>query len=173
MSDQSGEPQSSGEPLSPSEPRSDVDVDVLRLKRHAILSTALPFPKLDWRNQKNDAENLKEIRDYSESLANSTLEWYLAHHKSKKRTDRRGCSAGKSGRAKRHCRARRHRLPDGLLANPAVPRSDRLAFCQGREKRQPQGRGRMILRLARGRFSLPQESVHRQQRRMRDKPFQR
>jgi hypothetical protein len=85
MSDQSGEPQSSGEPLSPSEPRSDVDVDVLRLKRHAILSTALPFPKLDWRNQKNDAENLKEIRDYSESLANSTLDWYLAHHKSKKR----------------------------------------------------------------------------------------
>jgi hypothetical protein len=35
-------------------------------------------------------------------------------------TDRRGCSAGKSGRAKRHCRARRRRLLDGLLANPAV-----------------------------------------------------
>jgi hypothetical protein len=83
MTDQSGEPLSPSEPHSPSELRS--DVDVLRLQRHAILSTALPFPKLNWRNQASDEENLKEIRDYSESLANSTLDWYLAHHKSKKR----------------------------------------------------------------------------------------
>jgi hypothetical protein len=61
------------------------DVDVLRLKRHAILSTALPFPKLDWSKKENDAENLRGIRDYGESLANSTLDWYLDHHKSKKR----------------------------------------------------------------------------------------
>jgi hypothetical protein len=66
-----------GEPFS--------DVDVLRLKRHAILSTSLPFPKLDWNDPEKDAENLKHIRDYSESLANSTLDWYLAHHRWKKR----------------------------------------------------------------------------------------
>jgi hypothetical protein len=61
------------------------DIDVLRLQRHAILSTALPFPKLDWNDPQNDAKNLKYIRDYSESLANSTLDWYLAHHRWKKR----------------------------------------------------------------------------------------
>jgi hypothetical protein len=71
MADQSGGPLS--------------DVDVLRLNRHAILSTALPFPELDWSNKENDAENLRGIRDYSESLANSTLDWYLDHHRSKKR----------------------------------------------------------------------------------------
>jgi SMODS and SLOG-associating 2TM effector domain 2 len=61
------------------------DVEDLRLERHAILSTALPFPDLDWSKQENDAKNLKHIRDYSVSLANSTLDWYLDHHKSKKR----------------------------------------------------------------------------------------
>jgi hypothetical protein len=63
-----------------------VDVTALQLRRHAILSTALPFPKLDWTYQDADAENLKHLRDYSESLANSVLDWYLAHQKSKKRT---------------------------------------------------------------------------------------
>jgi hypothetical protein len=61
------------------------DVEALRLKRHAVLSTALPFPDLDWSNHENDAANLKHIRDYCVSLANSTLDWYLDHHKSKKR----------------------------------------------------------------------------------------
>jgi hypothetical protein len=63
----------------------DPDVDELRLKRHAILSTALPFPKLDWTDEAKEAESLKLIRDYSESLANSALDWYLHHQKSKKR----------------------------------------------------------------------------------------
>jgi hypothetical protein len=71
MADQSGGPPS--------------DVDVLRLNRHAILSTALPFPKLDWSNKEDEAKNLDRIRDYSESLANSTLDWYLDHHKPKRR----------------------------------------------------------------------------------------
>ena len=57
------------------------DVEDLPLERHAILSTALPFPDLDWSKQENDAKNLKHIRDYSVSLANSTLDWYLDHHK--------------------------------------------------------------------------------------------
>ena len=61
------------------------DVEALRLKRHAVLSTALPFPDLDWSDKKNDTANLKRMRDYSASLANSTLDWYLDHHKSKKR----------------------------------------------------------------------------------------
>jgi SMODS and SLOG-associating 2TM effector domain 2 len=61
------------------------DVETLRLNRHAILSTALPFPKLDWSNKADEAKNLEQIRDYSESLANSTLDWYLDHHKPKRR----------------------------------------------------------------------------------------
>jgi hypothetical protein len=91
MADESDNPPSSGEQRSPSQPpspgqsRSDADVEALRLKRHAILSTALPFPKLEWNDdKKTDTENLKQIRDYSESLANSTLDWYLDHHKTKK-----------------------------------------------------------------------------------------
>jgi SMODS and SLOG-associating 2TM effector domain 2 len=96
MADQSDEPGSSGEPGpsdeprssggsgSPSQPRSDADVEALRLKRHAVLSTALPFPDLDWSETKNDTENLKRIRDHSVSLANSTLDWYLDNHKTKK-----------------------------------------------------------------------------------------
>jgi hypothetical protein len=64
----------------------DPDIEALRLRRHAILSTALPFPKLDWSKKEDDAKNLKHLRDYSESLANSALDWYLNHHKSKKRT---------------------------------------------------------------------------------------
>ena len=134
----SDEPRSSGEPGSPGQPRPDADVEALRLKRHAVLSTALPFPDLDWSEAEKDTENLKQIRDHSVSLANSTLDWYLKHHKTKK-PDRRGCSAAKSGRAKRYCRARRHRLPDGLLANPAVPRSDRLAFLP-RSRKAPAAR---------------------------------
>jgi hypothetical protein len=68
------------------EPALHPDILRLRLKRHAILSTALPFPKLDWSNKDNQAKNLEHIRDHSESLANSTLDWYLDHHKSKKHT---------------------------------------------------------------------------------------
>jgi hypothetical protein len=48
-----------------------VDVTALQLKRHAILSTALPFPKLDWTFKDAESGNLNLIRDYSESLANS------------------------------------------------------------------------------------------------------
>ena len=60
------------------------DVEALRLKRHAILSTALPFPDLDWSDREKDTENLQQIRDHSVSLANSTLDWYLDNHKTKK-----------------------------------------------------------------------------------------
>ncbi|WP_439373078.1 SLATT domain-containing protein [Bradyrhizobium sp. DASA03120] len=62
----------------------DPTVDELRLRRHDILSTALPFPKLDWTTQGND-KNLELVRDYAEGLANSTLDWYLHHQKWKKR----------------------------------------------------------------------------------------
>lgn len=84
MADQSDETGPSGKPPSRSQPRSDADVEALRLKRHAILSTALPFPDLDWSDKEKDTENLKHIRDHSVSLANSTLDWYLDHHKIKK-----------------------------------------------------------------------------------------
>jgi hypothetical protein len=80
----SGQQPSSGEQPSSSQRRSDADVEALRLKRHAILSTALPFPDLDWSSENKDTENLKRIRDHSVSLANSTLDWYLDHHKTKK-----------------------------------------------------------------------------------------
>lgn len=63
----------------------DSGIEDLLQKRHDILSTALPFPKLDWSEQANDTENLKRIRDYAESLANGVLDWYLHHQKSKKR----------------------------------------------------------------------------------------
>jgi hypothetical protein len=57
----------------------------IRRARHAILSTALPFPELDWTNKTDDKENLIKLRDYSESLANSAMDWYLGGHKKKKR----------------------------------------------------------------------------------------
>jgi hypothetical protein len=60
-------------------------VDELRLRRHDILSTALPFPKIDWTTQGDDKKNLELVRDYAEGLANSTLDWYLHHQKWKKR----------------------------------------------------------------------------------------
>jgi hypothetical protein len=56
----------------------------LRLHRHAILSTALPFPDLDWSRAETEAANLKRIRDYCESLANGILDWYLENQASKK-----------------------------------------------------------------------------------------
>jgi hypothetical protein len=60
------------------------DVHDLRLRRHAILSTALPYPKRNWSDKGCDKENLAHLRDYCESLANSTLDWYLNHHRVKK-----------------------------------------------------------------------------------------
>jgi hypothetical protein len=65
------------------------DVEELRLKRHATLSTALPYPKLDWSDRGSDKENLKRLRDYCESLANSTLDWYVNHHRPKKQRAQR------------------------------------------------------------------------------------
>lgn len=61
------------------------NAEELRFRRHAILSTALPFPQLDWSDAKTDGENLAEIRDYCITLGNSVLDWYLAHHQKKKR----------------------------------------------------------------------------------------
>jgi hypothetical protein len=57
----------------------------LRRARHAALSTALPFPILDWTDDSRDKANLILLRDYSESLANSAMDWYLQHQKLKKR----------------------------------------------------------------------------------------
>jgi hypothetical protein len=62
-----------------------LDVDALRLRRHAILSTALPFPKLDWTDPASEVQNLERVRDYAESLANGVLDWYLGHQRAKKR----------------------------------------------------------------------------------------
>jgi hypothetical protein len=83
MADDPNPPTAGGAPSTP--PPDDSDVENLRLRRHDILSTALPFPKLDWTRQEDDNKNLKHIRDYAESLANSALDWYLHHQRSKKR----------------------------------------------------------------------------------------
>jgi hypothetical protein len=61
------------------------EIEELRRTRHAALSTALPFPILDWTDKTRDKENLIRLRDYSESLANSAMDWYLQHQKLKKR----------------------------------------------------------------------------------------
>jgi hypothetical protein len=60
------------------------DRDELRLMRHAALSTALPFPDLDWTDRSAEKENLALLRDYCESLANGITDWYLRNHRRKK-----------------------------------------------------------------------------------------
>src|ERR1700760_1711534 len=60
------------------------EIQALLIRRHRILSTALPFPNLDWSQEQNNALNLKRLRGYCEGLANSVLDWYLEHHNKKK-----------------------------------------------------------------------------------------
>lgn len=61
------------------------EIEELRRARHAALSTALPFPILDWTDKTRDKANLIRLRAYSESLANSAMDWYLQHQILKKR----------------------------------------------------------------------------------------
>lgn len=51
-------------------------VDRLRIWRHRQLSMALPFPLLDWSDEK---KALQQLYDYAVQLANGTIDWYIRH----------------------------------------------------------------------------------------------
>jgi SMODS and SLOG-associating 2TM effector domain 2 len=62
--------------------RPPLGIDDLKIWRHRRLSTALPFPALDWAEP--EEENLKALYDYVVHLAYGVIDWYIRHRLWKK-----------------------------------------------------------------------------------------